>query len=121
MCLPCPDGCLSCSDCYTCKTCRPEFIYNPLSSLCVEYCGDGRKFVLPCDDGNNINGDGCSQDCQVEPGYTCRGGDPTNSDNCFIYRPTEVTLELTGQVRMPTSIVLTVKANYIPQSLLLSA
>ena len=29
MCLPCPDGCLSCFDCYRCRACRPEFIYNP--------------------------------------------------------------------------------------------
>ena len=28
-------------------------------------CGDGRRFTLPCDDGNNNNGDGCSSDCRV--------------------------------------------------------
>jgi len=30
-------------------------------------CGDGWKYAdEPCDDGNNVSGDGCSADCQVE-------------------------------------------------------
>lgn len=65
MCLACPDGCLSCFDCYRCKLCRPEFIYNALTEQCVEHCGDGKKFVLECDDGNNKDGDGCSRDCKI--------------------------------------------------------
>ena len=24
-----------------------------------------------CDDGNNLDGDGCSKDCRIEPGFTC--------------------------------------------------
>ena len=83
-------------------------------------CGDGRKFVLGCDDGNNLDGDGCSQDCRVEPGYTCRGGSPDGRDNCYVYVPTAVTFQQVGQVRMPTSIVINVNVNYIPQSLLYS-
>lgn len=36
-------------------------------------CGDGSPEDPPegCDDGNNIDGDGCSFDCQPEPGYVC--------------------------------------------------
>ncbi|MCH2107994.1 MAG: fibro-slime domain-containing protein [Polyangiaceae bacterium] len=40
---------------------------------CSSACGDG--LVLgqneQCDDGNNLSGDGCSETCQVEPGYMC--------------------------------------------------
>lgn len=37
-------------------------------------CGDGIAHERePCDDGNPINGDGCSSSCQVEPGYRCEG------------------------------------------------
>ena len=64
-CLACPDGCLTCTDCYTCQQCRPEFNYDATTSLCKEHCGDGKKFVLECDDGNNDDGDGCSMDCQI--------------------------------------------------------
>ena len=64
-CLACPTGCLSCHDSYSCRECRPEFNFDAASELCTEHCGDGRKFVLPCDDGNNNDGDGCSMDCKV--------------------------------------------------------
>ena len=26
-----------------------------------------------CDDGNTIDGDGCSSDCMIEPGFECNG------------------------------------------------
>ena len=26
-----------------------------------------------CEDGNEVSGDGCSKDCQVEDGYICSG------------------------------------------------
>lgn len=119
-CLACPDGCLSCSDCYHCKTCRPEFIFDPHTQHCFEYCGDGLKFVHECDDGNNNDGDGCSRDCQVEAGYTCTGGTPNSADQCYNQVPSRVTIEQTGQVRLSTSIVLNLRVNYIPNSLLLS-
>ncbi|KNC47446.1 uncharacterized protein AMSG_02464 [Thecamonas trahens ATCC 50062] len=36
-------------------------------------CGDGvvNGDVEACDDGNTVNGDGCSDGCVVEPGYEC--------------------------------------------------
>jgi len=37
-------------------------------------CGDGRLTlgsVEQCDDRNRVSGDGCSADCQIEPGYAC--------------------------------------------------
>jgi cysteine-rich repeat protein len=35
-------------------------------------CGDGRiSATEECDDGNHSDGDGCSTECTVEPGWTC--------------------------------------------------
>ena len=41
--------------------------------------------MLECDDGNSDDGDGCSLDCKIEPGYTCVGGSPDSADFCWIY------------------------------------
>lgn len=35
-----------------------------------------------CDDGNLINGDGCSSKCTVEENWSCQDGSPTNKDTC---------------------------------------
>lgn len=38
------------------------------------YCGDG--MILgneECDDDNSVSGDGCSNSCEIEAGYTCEG------------------------------------------------
>jgi cysteine-rich repeat protein len=47
--------------------CKPH--YQLSGSVCAEICGDG-YLVVPllgdCDDGNNLDGDGCSSDCQIE-------------------------------------------------------
>lgn len=45
--------------------------------VCREKCGDGITVgdTYECDDGNNDDGDGCSSDCKVEPGFwKCVGG-----------------------------------------------
>ncbi len=35
-------------------------------------CGDGKKEdPEQCDDQNEISGDGCSKDCEIEPGFEC--------------------------------------------------
>src|SRR5690606_24424850 len=35
-------------------------------------CGDGIRFASEaCDDGNRRNGDGCSEDCEIEEGFLC--------------------------------------------------
>ena len=34
-------------------------------SLCSETCGDGVLYNLECDDGNIIDGDGCSKNCEI--------------------------------------------------------
>ena len=37
--------------------------YELINDKCMDICGDGIIVTLPCDDGNNINGDGCSSAC----------------------------------------------------------
>lgn len=53
-----------------------------------DVCGDGRASVPAneaCDDGNAINGDGCSDTCTVESGYDCPpSGNCTDIDECTL-------------------------------------
>ena len=54
------------------------------TSVCTEVWGDGRimssySSAILWDDGNNIDGDGCSSTCIVESGWTWSGGDTTAS------------------------------------------
>ena len=42
--------------------------------ICQEICGDGLNLgEFQWDDGNLVNGDGCSNTCLLEVGYTCKG------------------------------------------------
>ncbi|EAS02540.2 myxococcus cysteine-rich repeat protein (macronuclear) [Tetrahymena thermophila SB210] len=66
---------------YKCFHQDPYILDICISSL----CGDGK--VDPseqCDDGNNINGDGCSLDCKQETGFNCQvqSGKSTCSSIC---------------------------------------
>ena len=81
-CLPCISGCSRCVDCDVCITCAAGHTLNATNGQCSEVCGDGRRFTLPCDDGNLVNGDGCSNTCQVESGFFCVGGSPARRDTC---------------------------------------
>jgi len=67
-------------------------IFN-LVSLISATCGDGiiKIGVEQCDDGNIVNGDGCSSQCQiekrcgnciVEPGEQCDDGNTVSGDGC---------------------------------------
>ena len=38
--------------------------------------------VRECDDGNNQQRDGCSDECAVEKGYSCSGGSENTKDTC---------------------------------------
>ena len=120
-CLPCSSGCLSCTTCYECTSCQPGFYMDFSSSLCSETCGDGKRFTLPCDDGNNINGDGCSNDCQIEVGYTCTGGSPNSRDSCTKTLPQALIFRSTGQSHLYGKIILNVHLNYLPLALIQSA
>jgi cysteine-rich repeat protein len=89
-CQLCSDGCLSCKDCYQCQQCRPEYTFHAATKTCLEICGDGKRFSLQCDDGNNVNGDGCSSDCKIEPEYTCSAGSPNSKDLCSKFKPEKI-------------------------------
>lgn len=49
-------------------------MYNcPAQGDCTYTCGNGiLEANEVCDDGNLVNGDGCTYLCQFEPGWTCR-------------------------------------------------
>lgn len=62
-----------------------------VTGICYEGCGDGRNYGLhACDDGNRIDGDGCSETCEIEKDYYCRGGYEINGKDTCIYIPTEL-------------------------------
>jgi fibro-slime domain-containing protein len=43
------------------------------TGTCASKCGDGIKLSPEeCDDGNARDGDGCSQTCHIEAGFTCK-------------------------------------------------
>src|SRR5262249_15846511 len=53
--------------------------YLALDTYGPPRCGDGR--ILDdelCDDGNDVSGDGCSEDCVLEDGWDCSEGGPTH-------------------------------------------
>jgi cysteine-rich repeat protein len=55
--------------------CTGGDLYKP--DTCYEICGDGKildRNDRECDDGNVFDGDGCSSNCIVEPGFECYGG-----------------------------------------------
>jgi fibro-slime domain-containing protein len=61
------DGCFQCVNEPTC-----------IDGACAPQCGDGLRFdTEACDDGNVLPGDGCSELCELEPGFVCpdQGGD----------------------------------------------
>ncbi|MEP7123021.1 MAG: DUF4215 domain-containing protein, partial [Byssovorax sp.] len=54
------------------------FAYTLQIDTTLFVCGDGTKSGSEgCDDGNTVNGDGCSSTCVVEAGYTCTGTTPS--------------------------------------------
>ena len=61
--------------------CMPGFYINS-TGKCLEICGDGKVFYEQCDDGNTINGDGCSSICKIESQYICFNGSQTHKSNC---------------------------------------
>jgi len=101
-CEACDATCLTCSgttttDCLTCSgtnvlstnnqclACTyPNGLELKTSTTCIDICGDGRRVAktTQCDDGNLVDGDGCSSTCKIETGWTCSGGNETVADTC---------------------------------------
>ena len=71
----CVDTKISATDCGNCGvTCAAGQVCQ--NSLCVLLCGNGKvntEVGETCDDGNLVNGDGCSGSCSVESGWSCAG------------------------------------------------
>jgi cysteine-rich repeat protein len=77
-------------------SCQCAQHYELNGDACTEICGDGvvmNPAAGVCDDGNNIDGDGCSSTCLTEPFYRCSGGSSTTSTDC-IYAGTPLTVTL---------------------------
>ena len=66
--------CLSLTQCDLCDNSTGAYLNN-VTLMCVSpvvICGD--NYVAPsevCDDGNAVNGDGCSDACTVEVDFVC--------------------------------------------------
>lgn len=76
------------------------------SSVCSPFCSDSIT-IYPaegCDDGNTIDGDGCSSTCQEEINYTCLV-DSTLKSRCSYNQPFNMTLLST--IKSPHSNFLT--------------
>lgn len=56
---------------------------NLKDNSCYEKCGDGILFDMQCDDGNNLDFDGCSHSCTIERGFKCVGGSENSSSKCL--------------------------------------
>ncbi len=86
------DNSTKCSSCIS----RTGLTSKPGSDVCVEICGDGIDLgMLGCDDGNTVDGDGCSSNCEVEPGFTCQK--PAEGPNvCYTTVPPSPSLKISG-------------------------
>lgn len=61
-------------------------------------CGDGKLYVLQCDDGNTFDGDGCSSSCTLESGWNCTGGTSTHRSVCQL--ATNIKFELVKSAKV---------------------
>eukprot|EP00960_Hanusia_phi_P038060 753264-Hanusia_phi.AAC.3 len=77
--------CLDARDIYITKVCNYDYLQcqNLIYTLFGNVCGNGvRNSGEQCDDGNTVSGDGCSNVCTVEAGYSCTGGSSSSPDTC---------------------------------------
>lgn len=82
------DGCLNCLSQTQCIECDGVLgFYLKTDGTCDDICVDGLRIYVDCDDGNTLDGDGCSSSCKVETDYTCTGGSRTTKDVCSYSGP----------------------------------
>ena len=93
--------------CMSCSTLNPGYttgsdgkckgIFNDdgfISIIITEICGDGKNLgQVECDDGNKVNGDGCSSECRVEQGFKCNRME-SQPDYCVDIEPPQVMLSV---------------------------
>ncbi|CAD8095110.1 unnamed protein product [Paramecium sonneborni] len=91
----CPLNCLNCLD-GICFKCEQQF--QLIDHQCYEqYCGNGIKYQdEQCDDGNIIDADGCSSNCQIEVHYKCHENYYGQSE-CQYYKSPYMMLKLLNQ------------------------
>lgn len=67
-----------------CQNCNslPGFII--VNGQCMEICGDGYNYNQGCDDGNTLDGDGCSSTCSVEKGWKCNSTSTSVPSTCYL-------------------------------------
>ncbi|CAD8154790.1 unnamed protein product [Paramecium octaurelia] len=68
---------------------RCEINYLLIDNVCINQCGNGElntEFEI-CDDGNQLGGDGCSQNCVIEDSYQCQNTEGQLSQCTFINSP----------------------------------
>lgn len=123
-CKACPSYCTSCKDETTCLQCTSGFLLSEIVftptlkiSYCEEICGDGKRYEIQCDDGNLINGDGCSDKCSEETGWTCSGGTTTSKSTCVKFNPTRTLITPKGAVQMNGKVLQGVTLSYLPDQL----
>lgn len=83
--------------CYSCRNDQANFDnsrFEEKGGRCWEKCGVGGKLSIvdipeglggykACDDGNLVNGDGCTSSCTVERNFNCIGGGESKKDFCY--------------------------------------
>lgn len=64
-------NCTTCTSTTGCTQCVSGYNATNITT-CSPVCGDGVKLPFEnCDDGNAVNGDGCSLNCTIEPAHYC--------------------------------------------------
>jgi hypothetical protein len=67
--------------------------------------------VLQCDDGNNLDGDGCSSSCFLEAGWNCTGGDGTTATACRLAVNVRLELYRTVKTQGRNQVVFYIRLN----------
>ena len=77
-------------------TCLPFYEYVPAIQRCKDLCGDSVVITDQCDLGPGVFHDGCTDQCQQEPNYTCiNNSDPVSGhfkSICSYDLPLNITL-----------------------------
>ena len=62
-------------------TCPANYTGLPDYSVCTKDCSNGKlDSYEQCEDGNLLNGDGCTENCTIEANWVCDGGSDSSID-----------------------------------------
>ncbi|CAD8148259.1 unnamed protein product [Paramecium pentaurelia] len=94
-----PNNCKLCTtqDCSVCNNISGLYLDKQLQS-CVTKCGDNIiAGIEQCDDGNNIDKDGCNSKCNIEKDFICKQGvcyEPPKKTIDFSYKNSTTTSDI---------------------------